>query len=774
MNWPSKQGADERQGASDPCRRGLEHLKADRTALALEALQAALRESPDNHEVSNGLGNVHKAMGNIEQALDCYKRALQIAPEHLPSLYNLGLALRDLDRLDESEQYFRRAHRIAPADTEVLSNIGAVLCRKSNFAEGAEMFRDALRLAPGDFRLWLLLGSACRQIARGLEEAVRCLRRCIELEPECVDGYFELGMAYRAGGDAQRAAEAFGRALELQPELPDALIEMGGILTEQGKPEEAAGCYEAAIRLRPESVPIYNLLGCVYSRMGRLDEAVDCLRTAIALQPDYADAHHNLGNAWRMHGARGEALQCFEEAYRLRPGDPVIQEAMLCEKQELCDWRGLEELVASRRRNLAGRDARAVNPFGMLSIPSARAEQLRCARAYSAELVRPIARDNPQFSFDRGARDRLRIGYLSANFHKHAIAYLVAELFELHNRDRFEIRAYSYGPDDGSPMRARLKCAFDSFTEVSALSHAEAARAIHADGTDILVDLTGHTENARLEIAALRPAPVQVHLIGYPGTLGADFIDYLIADRFVVPAEHAGDYHERLVRLPGSYLINDRQRPIAATPQRVELGLPEDGFVFCCFNHAYKIMPTVFSAWMRILRGTPGSVLWLFESNQWAMRNLRRMSAEHGVEPSRLIFAPTLPHAEHLGRLRAADIFLDTFPYNAHTTARDALWAGLPLLTCAGDTFASRVAGSLLTAVGLPELITTTLEEYEALGLGLARSPDRLLDLRGRLARNRETAPLFDTPTYVRNLESAYEAMWRNYISGSGPSAIEL
>jgi len=733
-----------------------------------------MRESHDNHEISNSLGNAHKALGNFEQALECYRRSLLVSPEYLPALYNLALALRDLDRLEEAEHYFRRAQRVAPGDTDVLVNIGGILCKRTRFAEAAELFRDALRLAPDDFRHWLLLGNACRQVPRELDEAVRCLRRCLELAPACADGYFELGMAYRGLGDAQEAAAAFARALELQPDSPDALTEMAGIQVEAGRFEEAAGYYRAAIRCRPDSAPAYNLLGCVLTRPGTLDEAVDCLRKAISLRPDYADAHHNLGNAWRSRGARAEALQCFEEANRLRPGDAIIQEAILCEKQELCDWAGLEEIVAGRRRSVVERVAQPINPFSLLSIASTRAEQLQCARDYAAQRLRSVAHERTGFSFEREPRGRLRIGYLSGNFHKHAIAYLVAELFELHDRSRFEICAYSYGPDDGSPMRARLKRAFDRFTDIAPLSFADAARAIHADGTDILVDLTGHTENARIEIAALRPAPVQVHLIGYPGTLGADFIDYLIADRFVVPEAHRSDYHERLVRLPGSYLINDRQRAIAATPPRVDLGLPEDGFVFCCFNHAYKIMPDVFAAWMRLLKGVPGSVLWLFESNPLATRNLRRMASGQGVDPSRLVFAPLLPHAEHLGRLRAADLFLDTFPYNAHTTARDALWAGLPLLTRAGDTFASRVAGSLLAAVGLQELITPTLADYEARGLRLARSPEALADLRGKLSSNRDSALLFDTPRYVRSLEAAYEAMWRNCVSGAGPGAIEL
>jgi predicted O-linked N-acetylglucosamine transferase (SPINDLY family) len=706
---------------------------------ALAQLEQALREDPDNHELFKNLGNACRAAGDLEKAVDCYRRALEIDPAYLPARYNLGLVLHQIGRLDEAEECFRRLAAVDPGDKDALVHLGSILCKQSRFEEGAETLRKALHLAPDDANLWIILANACQQL-----------------------------------GDTRQAVEAYGRALELEPDSVDAAIELAGVLLNEGDVDQAIERYRAAIRVRPDFAASHNALGCALAQLGRVGEADESLRMAVGLQPDHADAHHNLGNLRRMLGARLEALRCFEEASRLRPGDPTILEAVLCEKQAMCDWEGFEELSGMRRRGVFERSVRPVNPFSLLTIPSTRAEQLQCARNFAQEQVRAVARTRLPFKFDCRRGGKLRIGYLSADFHAHATAYLMAELFELHDRRRFEIMAYSFGPDDGSAMRARLKRAFDRFSDIGPMSHAAAASAIHAAGTDILIDLKGYTENARTGIAALRPAPVLVSYLGYPGTMGAEFIDYLIADRFIVPAAHAADYSEKLVLLPGSYQVNDRQRPVAPTPPRRELSLPEEGFVFCCFNSAYKILPETFSVWMRLLQGAAGSVLWLLESNPWVGQNLRREAQLRGVDPQRLVFAPTLAPDRHLGRVAAADLFLDTLPCNAHTSASDALWTGLPVLTAPGETFASRVAGSLLAAVGMPELIAGSMAEYEALALKLAREPGRLAALRAKLARNRDKAPLFDTPCFARGLESAYEIMWQHYLSGGGPRAIEL
>jgi protein O-GlcNAc transferase len=367
-----------------------------------------------------------------------------------------------------------------------------------------------------------------------------------------------------------------------------------------------------------------------------------------------------------------------------------------------------------------------------------------------------------------GRRDRIRLGYLSGDFHQHATASLMAGLFERHDRARFEVFAYSYGRDDASPMRARLVRAFDRFVDVAAMSHRAAAQRIHDDEVDILVDLKGYTHAARPQIAAYRPAPVQVSYLGYPATMGAEFIDYIVVDPVVVPAEEQRFYSEKLVQLPGCYQANDTRRAIAVqVPARRDCGLSPDGIVFCSFNSGFKITPIFFAVWMRLLAGVPGSVLWLLASNDLVERNLRREAERRGVDPGRLVFAPVVPSSEHLARHRCADLFLDTLPCNAHTTASDALWAGLPVLTCRGDTFAGRVAASLLTAVGLPELITGSLADYEQAAFDLARHPYRLATLRETLRRSRDTAVLFDPARFASVLEAAFTRMWDAWNAGT-------
>jgi len=543
--------------------------------------------------------------------------------------------------------------------------------------------------------------------------------------------------------------------------------------------EEAALTFRRALKHAPDNPHLWMHLGDVgFAQLthGSLREAAECFRKVIELQPGLANAHFKLGHVHHFAGRLDEAVRCYQAALKLEPAMVAFGASLLSEMQWMCDWSRLGELSEFQRRSAVERPEQPVQPFGLLSIPSTPMDQLACAQNFARSLAGSVAsdRDRLAFGFDRAPQKRRRVGYLSADFHGHATAYLAAELFELHDRSRFEVFAYSYGPDDRSAIRTRMRRSFDRFIDVCSLSHAEAAAAIHADGVEILVDLKGYTIHARPEIMALRPAPVQVNYLGYPGTMGADFIDYLVSDRFISAVEQAGDFSEKLVLMPDSYQVNDRRRPIAETPSRQALGLPESVFVFCCFNQSYKILPDVFAVWMRMLEAVPGSVLWLLELNPWTAKNLRREASARGVDPSRLVFAPPLPLAEHLGRLAAADLFLDTLPVNAHTTASDALWAGLPLLTCAGEAFASRVAGSLLAAVGVPELITRSLAEYEALGLRLARAPGELAELRRRLSRNRDTAPLFDTPRFVRYLETAYETMWRIHCSGGAPRLIEL
>ncbi len=612
--------------------------------------------------------------------------------------------------------------------------------------------------------------------AGDLAAAVERYRAALDVAPARLAVLYNLALCLREMKRDEEAEPLLRRILELDPADADALFHLGALLLESARPAEAIPVLREALQHCPENAALWMYLGTAFARRHALPEAADCLRRAIALEPGWPEAHFNLGHVHGLLGEHPEAARAYRRASEADPGSPAYRSALLSELQQLCDWSQFDALCRQLRRDLAARPDAPLEPFALVSIPSTRAEQLQCARAYARRLERGVAADRLRspFAFGRGPRDRLRIGYLSADFHEHATAYLAAELFELHDRGRFHVGAYSYGPASASAMRTRLERAFDRFVDISECSNAEAAAAIHAHGVDVLVDMKGYTQFARTEIAARRCAPVQVAFLGYPGTMGAEFIDYLVGDRFVTPAEHARDYSEAIVRLPGTYQVNDRKRPVAPAPPRDTLGLPPRAFVFCAFNQAYKIQPDMFAAWMRLLGSLPDSVLWLLEANPQATDNLRRAAMDRGIDAARLVFAPRLPLAQHLGRLAAADLFLDTFPCNAHTSASDALWAGLPLLTCAGETFASRVAESLLRAAGLPELVTRSLPEYEALALRLARERSELGALRERLARNRETCALFDTPRFVRGLEAAYEQMWRRYEAGEPPRAIEI
>ena len=564
--------------------------------------------------------------------------------------------------------------------------------------------------------------------------------------------YYNLGLALHAVRRLDEAAGAYGAALELAPNYAEAHNNLGTVLEEMGRREEAAGEYHRAVRLKPDYADAHNNLGTALARLGRPKDAVPAYETAIRLKPDYVQAHMNLGLALQELGRFEEAAGRYGEAFRLKPDHAeAIAQQVYCLRQ-ICDWREIDRLEQDLLRQTG-----KYSPFMPLIVDSSAEQRLAAARTWSAQFagVTPLPKQ------PRADGAKIRLGYLSADFCNHAVAQLVVELIERHDRRRFEVTGYSYGPDDGSFLRQRLMEGFDRFEDIRSLSNADAARLIHRDGIDILIDLTGYTASARTEILAYRPAPMQVNFLGYPGTMGADFIDSLIADPICVPPEHEAFFSEKIVRLD-CYQPNDSQRPVAEqTPIRATCGLPEQGVVFCCFNNGFKITPALFAIWMRLLAKTPGSVLWLLDTNQAAKNNLRQEASKADVAPDRLVFAPRVALRDHLARHRLADLFLDTLPYNAHTTASDALWVGLPVLTCLGTSFAGRVAASLLTAVGMPEMITASLAEYEALALALAADPARLASLKTKLAANRGTAALFDSERFARAIEAAYERMIR-------------
>ena len=724
---------------------------------------------PGFAEAHHNLAGALLAQDRPDDAIESYRQATLLSPNRVEPHQQLGDALQAQGRYSEAAASYRRAVELKPDLAQGHNNLGNALFAQNHIDAAIECFRRALALLPALAEAHYNLGSALLANRR-IVEAVASFREAIRLKPDLAAAHHNLGRALSAQNRAEEALASYERARALRPDLTEAHNNLGNLLKEMGRLDEAVASFHKALTLAPDDAIIHNNLGAALHAMERSDEAVASYRRALAFDPDYVEALCNLGDVLNAQGKRIEALAYFERAVALKPDDDLALASWFYEKQHLCDWDGYRE-GETRARKGGEPPFSLCTGFTLLGISSTAQERLERIRRLAAQFTLPETDLCPRQPPRR--HERIRLGYLSADFRQHAVAVLCAGLIEQHDRGEFEVIGYSYGPDDGRPLRRRLVRAFDRFHDIAGLSHRRAAELIHADEVDILVDLTGYTGPCRPMILAHRPAPIQVNYLGYPSTMGADFVDYIIVDQFVVPADQQPFFTEKLVHLPHCYQCNDDKREIAALARsRAEFRLPEDGFVFCCFNNVYKITPDFFEIWMRLLRAVPGSVLWLMEVNQLARNNLAREAAARGVEPARIVLAPGLPLAEHLARHRLADLFLDTLPYNAHTTGSDALWAGLPVVTCVGDTFAGRVGGSLLHAAGLPELVTSSPEEYEALALRLARDPSLLGGLRARLAQNRSSCALFDTAGTARNLEAAYRLMQQRRDAGLPPAPL--
>jgi protein O-GlcNAc transferase len=750
-------------GLSRTLRAALAHHQAGRLDRAEALYRKVLAADPDHTDAMHLLGVLAYQCGKLTPALRLIERALPALAELPDAHLNYGNALRDAGRSAEAIASYRRAIALKPDHGMAHNNLARVLIDGGELAAGLESARRAVALIP-DF---CGAHANCAGALLGLErfaEAEAALRRALTIQPQLAGLHLDLGCALQAQKRLDEAAAAYQRAVDLQPDFAEAHNNIANVLKDLGRPDDAVACYEVALKLAPDNAVIHTNLGNALRDQRRLDDAVSSYRRALALKPDYAAAHYNLGGVFADRGELEEAVAMLGRA-ALQLEYAAVE--WLYARKRMCDWAGYREDEAKARKAV-GKQA-----FALLALQSTPAEQLDCARRTATALAVPISLMMPRMA-GRSER-RVRIGYVSANFRPHAGASLIAGLIEQHDRQDFEIFGYSASPDDGGAIRERLASAFDRFVDISTTTDQDAARLVHANGIDILVDLNGYTQRARTAVFAYRPAPIQVNYLGFPATTGADFVDYIIVDPFVVPMDQQPFFTEQLVQLPDCYQCNDDKRAISDhIPSRAECGLPDDGFVFCCFNNAYKITPDLFDIWMRLLGAVPGSVFWLLDDNLWQKRNLAREAAARGIAPERIVFAPKLPAPDHLARHRLADLFLDTLPYNAHTTASDALWAGLPLVTCSGDTFASRVAGSLLRAIGLPELVTRSLTEYEAMALRLACDGDRLAALRARLARNKWTHPLFDTGRFARNIEAAYWQMWEAWRSGRPPAAFSV
>jgi protein O-GlcNAc transferase len=751
---------------------GVIHYQRGELQEAVRRINAALAINPNLAPAHNNLGNALKDLGQPGKALASYDRAIALKADYADAFYNRGSALRMLGRPDDAVASYDRAIALRPDYADAFNNRGSALNDLRRFDEALASFDRAIALKADYAEAWHNRANALDELERH-EEALASCDRAIALRPALVEAHNNRANALKNLRRFEEALEGYDRTLTLRPDYADAINNRANVLKVLKRFDEALADYDRTIALEPDHADAFLNRGLVLAELNRHEQAVASFDRAIAIDPEHAEAFFSRGSALFVLRRLEEAADSLRRALAIDPEQNQLKGLHLHTRMHLCDWTDFEALRAELATDAANRTV-TTNPFHLLAAASTPAAQLQCARAFVARGC--PAYPEPLWRGGRYAHERIRLAYLSSDLREHPVAYLTAGMFARHDRSRFETIAISFGKPRPSPLRERLRGSFERFVDAHMLSDRKVAQLIRDLEIDIAVDLNGHTDGARPDVFAHKPAPVQVNYLGYAGTLGQDYCDYIIADRFVIPEDSRADYAEQVVYLPDTFMVNDRERKISAhRPSRTEAGLPEEGFVFCCFNNNYKITPDVFDVWMRLLRQIEGSLLWLTTSNASAPINLRREAEKRGVSGERLVFAPTTAlNEDHLARASLADLFLDTLYYNAHATAADALWTGVPVLTCAGQTFASRVAGSLLNAVGLPELITHSLPDYEALALRLARDPERLAALRQRLARNRVAFPLFDTDRFTRHIEVAYATMWERAERGEPPQAFAV
>jgi predicted O-linked N-acetylglucosamine transferase (SPINDLY family) len=711
---------------------------------------------------------LHQA-GQLDQARVLYEQILQQQPRHFDALHLLGVISLQAQDAPRSADLIGKAVEVNPNDPVAHNHLGIARKKLEQWQAAIASYDRAIALKSDYAEAHYNRGIALAE-TKQYQAAIASYDRAVACKPDYALAHNNRGNALAEIRQYEAAVASYDRATQANPQYAEAHNNCGIALAKLRQYDRAIASYEKAIALKADFAEAFRNRAVALAESGQHAAAVRSIDAALALNPRYADAHASRGIVLSEMGQHKAAIRSFDLAMSLAPDTGFLEGMRDYAQLAICDWSDLQARVTRLEGRIA-RGEKCSPPFNVMTLTGSAAAQKRAAEIWVAENfsqhIAPALKTHPR-------AEKLRIGYFSADFREHAVAYLTAEMFETHDRSRFELYAFSYTRETADATRARLVKAFDKFVDVSSMSDEQVASLSRQLKIDIAVDLGGFTQGARPAVFAMRAAPLQVSYLGYLGTMGAPFMDYLVADRTIIPNEAQELYSEKIAYLP-SYQCNDSHRTIADKVfSRAELGLPLTGFVYCCFNNTYKVTPATFSSWMRILAQVAGSVLLLFADQELARSNLRDEAVKRGVDASRLVFAPRVPAPEYLARFRAADLFLDTLPYNAGTTASDALWAGLPVLTCMGEAFSSRVAASVLHAIELPELITSSPQEYEALAVKLATVPAQLEEIKKKLERNRLTTRLFDTPLFARNLETAYLGMYERQRAGLPPDHMSV
>lgn len=720
------------------------------------------------------LGIIELQRGDKDKAETMFRRCAKLDHRHIGAQVNLGNLLLERERPSAALTCYRAAIQADPGDCRWHHNLGKCLWALDRIDEAIAAYRQALRLNPDYDQAALDLGRLLRK-SGNFAEAEAIWTSLVAMHPAKLEPRLELGKLYRALRRGAQARAQYEAALHLHPGHPEVQLGLSWALTQSHDLKQARFLLARALRDRVPDANALAVAAELHAGEGDYPLAIDLMQRAINAGARGVFEYQLLANWYVASSNRTGAIGVLQAAIeRHGDRDPTLLVSYLYNLLCLCDWRLYQKLLKQVQNIVAAPEPVVIQPFIALQLPGMTPQILLSitqsfVRQYTLGLGESVPARIPRHSAGR----RLRLGYLSADFREHATAYLTASVFEEHDRERFEVFGYTLGQADNSPTLRRLRESFDHFVDLAPFDHRTAAQRIHADEIDILIDLKGYTRHSRPEILALKPATIQVNWLGYPGTMAADFMDYIIVDPTVVPADEEDAYTEALAYMPHAYAPIDLKRQLNPTPSRAEVGLPETGFVFCCFNNPRKIMPEVFDCWCRLLNAIPGAVLWLYAISEAITLNLRQEAVARGLDPNRLVFVPFVTQADHLARLPLADLVLDTLPYNAHTTTSDALMMGVPVLTCVGNTFPGRVAASLLRAAGLPDLVTFSQEDYERRASQLATNPTQLEALKHRLRTARYTEPYFDLPRFTRNLEGLFLRMWNRFEKGLSPVRLD-
>lgn len=729
---------------------------------AVSSYRRATEIDPGYGEAYGNLGNTLRQAGDLVGAIAAYEQAIRSKPSYAEGYRNYAIALAELGRNDEAVSSYFAALQINHADADAYKGLGNLFCAQLRFGDAILAYSRALELNQTDCDVCIALGHAFQQ-NQEIDKAILAYRKAIEIKPASANAYNNLGAALIERGDMNAAIEALDVSILLNPTLAEAYNNQGNAFNKQGKFLDAIASYERSLALDPDNSDTFNNLGTALHSIGRFDDEITAYRRAIEIDPDNASAHNNLAGVMLEIGAHDQAIASYQKALEINPQFATAEAQLLHQQQHVCDFKAAAALEAASAR--FGIQTEPIPPFPSLGWSDNPEHQfLRAKKWAQTQLVLAPA---PHSIRPANKTGKLRVGFFTADIRPHPMMYCLSGLLGHYDRASTEIIVFHLNRGPSGEWPQKVKDQVDLFIHAETMSDQDLIHCARAQALDVLIDLSGYTAGNRCSVVQARLAPVQVNFLGFPGTMGAEFIDYIIADPIVIPDQERAFYSEKIIYLPHSYFPIDYSKVETADPtNRADHGLPERGVVFCCFNNAYKIGPREFAIWMRLLAQVDGSVLWLLKANAWARDNLIKEAALANIDPSRLIFADKVSIERHLERHRHADLFLDTFNYNAHTTACDALWTGVPLVTKIGRQFSARVAASLLTAAGLPELITASETDYERTSLRLAQSPDILLSLKRKLLQNKDTCPLFDSRRYARNFGTGLATVFQRALEG--------